>query len=93
MPQRRLQQGCLVNQGGVENHVRAVLEGEDVVFLPPPDGGQDCIRLLNGETVEIPTYNFKKGAREYNGNFMRLSEGDSSATLEAFRASERRVDS
>ena len=37
---------------------------------------QDCIRLLNGETVEIPTYNFKKGAREYNGNFMRLSEGD-----------------
>ena len=37
---------------------------------------QDCIRLLNGETVEIPTYNFKKGAREYNGNFMHLSEGD-----------------
>ena len=37
---------------------------------------QDCIRLLNGETVEIPTYNFKKGAREYNGNFLTLGEGD-----------------
>jgi len=37
---------------------------------------QDCVRLLNGETVEIPTYNFKKGAREYNGNFLRLEEGD-----------------
>lgn len=37
---------------------------------------QDCIRLLKGETVEIPTYNFKKGAREYNGNFLRLEEED-----------------
>ena len=37
---------------------------------------QDCVRLLAGETVEIPTYNFKKGAREYNGNFLTLREGD-----------------
>lgn len=37
---------------------------------------EDCMRLLKGETVEIPTYNFKKGAREYNGNFLRLEEED-----------------
>ncbi len=37
---------------------------------------QDCIRLLSGETVEIPTYNFKKGQREYNGNFLRLGAED-----------------
>ena len=37
---------------------------------------QDMVRLLRGETVEIPTFNFKKGAREYNGNFLRLGEGD-----------------
>ncbi len=37
---------------------------------------EDCTRLLKGETVEIPTYNFKKGAREYNGNFLALKEGD-----------------
>ena len=37
---------------------------------------RDMVRLLNGETVEIPTYNFKKGAREYNGNFLTLGEGD-----------------
>ncbi len=37
---------------------------------------QDCVRLLKGETVELPTYNFKKGAREYNGNFLTLGEGD-----------------
>ncbi len=36
----------------------------------------DMVRLLEGETVEIPTYNFKKGAREYNGNFLTLGEGD-----------------
>ena len=36
----------------------------------------DMSRLLRGETVEIPTFNFKKGAREYNGNFLKLREGD-----------------
>ena len=36
----------------------------------------DMSRLLNGETVEIPSFNFKKGAREYNGNFLTLREGD-----------------
>ena len=36
----------------------------------------DMVRLLNGETVEIPTYNFKKGAREYSENFLTLREGD-----------------
>lgn len=36
----------------------------------------DMVRLLQGETVELPTYNFKKGAREYNGNFLTLKEGD-----------------
>ena len=37
---------------------------------------EDMVRLLNGETVELPTYNFKKGTREYNGNFLTLGEGD-----------------
>ncbi len=36
----------------------------------------DMMRLLNGETVEIPSFNFKKGQREYNGNFLTLGEGD-----------------
>ena len=36
----------------------------------------DMIRLLKGETVEIPTFNFKKGAREYNGNFLTLGPED-----------------
>ena len=36
----------------------------------------DMVRLLKGETVEIPSYNFKKGAREYNGSYLTLKEGD-----------------
>ncbi len=36
----------------------------------------DMVRLLNGETVEMPVYNFKKGSREYNGSFLTLGDGD-----------------
>lgn len=36
----------------------------------------DMVRLLNGKTVDMPVYNFKKGQREYNGNFLTLGEGD-----------------
>lgn len=33
-------------------------------------------RLLNGERVEMPEYNFKTGNREYNGSFLQLGEDD-----------------
>ncbi|MCI9308074.1 MAG: nucleoside kinase [Oscillospiraceae bacterium] len=36
----------------------------------------DMMRLLNGETVDMPVYNFKRGQREYGGNFLTLKEGD-----------------
>lgn len=36
----------------------------------------DMTKLLNGETVEIPDFNFKTGKREYKGNYMRLSQDD-----------------
>ena len=36
----------------------------------------DMMRLLNGETVDMPVYNFKRGQREYSGNFLTLKEGD-----------------
>lgn len=32
--------------------------------------------LLSGKPVEIPTFNFREGKREYNGNFMQLGEKD-----------------
>lgn len=37
---------------------------------------EDMTRLLHGETVEIPQFNFKKGVREYNGDFLTLGAQD-----------------
>lgn len=36
----------------------------------------DMVRLLNGETVEIPTFNFKTGKREYKGHYEHLGPED-----------------
>lgn len=37
---------------------------------------RDMTDLLNGKTVELPTYNFKTGHREYKGNFKTLGPND-----------------
>lgn len=37
---------------------------------------QDMTRLLAGETVEMPQFNFKKGHREYNGDYLTLGPQD-----------------
>lgn len=37
---------------------------------------RDMTDLLNLKTVELPSFNFKTGKREYNGNYMTLGEND-----------------
>jgi uridine kinase len=37
---------------------------------------QDINTLINGGEVEIPSYNFQKGMREYNGKKMKMVEGE-----------------
>lgn len=37
---------------------------------------EDMVRLLNGERVELPAFNFKTGKREYNGHFKQLGPED-----------------
>lgn len=37
---------------------------------------EDMVRLLNGERIEMPHFNFKTGKREYNGLFRQLGEDD-----------------
>ena len=37
---------------------------------------EDMTRRLRGETVEIPQFNFKKGVREYNGDYLTLGAQD-----------------
>ena len=36
----------------------------------------DLKKLLAGERIELPTFNFKTGKREYNGHYMQLGEQD-----------------
>ena len=36
----------------------------------------DMVRLLNGEEVEMPSFNFKTGKREYRGKKLKLGEND-----------------
>ena len=36
---------------------------------------QDVLKLISGETVEVPEYNFVTGIREYNGKRLKLEEG------------------
>lgn len=36
----------------------------------------DMTALLNGETVELPTFNFKTGRREYKGRTKTLGKDD-----------------
>lgn len=37
---------------------------------------EDMTRLLAGERVELPSFNFKIGKREYKGDYMQLDESD-----------------
>lgn len=36
---------------------------------------KDVVKLLNGETVDVPEYNFVTGLREYNGKSLKLEPG------------------
>ncbi len=37
---------------------------------------EDMVRLLEGDTVELPHFNFHTGRREYKGNYLTLNTGD-----------------
>lgn len=37
---------------------------------------EDMMALLEGETVELPRFNFVSGKREYKGDLLKLGEGD-----------------
>ncbi len=37
---------------------------------------KDMVELLNGKTVELPSFNFKTGKREYKGNYKTLGPDD-----------------
>lgn len=48
---------------------------ESLYALDLPKFNDDLNRILAGEEVELPTYNFETGMRTYRGDKVRLSEG------------------
>lgn len=47
------------------------IEGMDIAFF------NECmVKLLNGEKVLLPDFNFKTGKREFNNKYMQLGEND-----------------
>lgn len=48
---------------------------ESLYALDLKQFNSDLTRILAGEVVELPTYNFTTGEREYRGNTMHLTDG------------------
>lgn len=44
--------------------------------LDLPQLNRDLKRMIAGERVDLPFYNFTTGKREYNGDFVQLGEGE-----------------
>ena len=49
---------------------------ESIYALDLDQFNDDMAALMNGETIELPSYNFKTGKREYRGNTMHFGEKD-----------------
>ena len=46
---------------------------ESIYSIDLPFFNESLTRMLAGEEVELPTYNFKSGEREFNGNRLKLT--------------------
>ena len=58
-----------VDENGKKNF--EVIEALDLPLL-----NSDLKKIIAGEKVELPYYNFMTGKREYNGDFVQLGEGE-----------------
>ena len=58
-----------VDENGKKNF--EVIEALDLSLL-----NSDLKKIIAGERVELPYYNFMTGKREYNGEFVQLGEGE-----------------
>ena len=49
---------------------------EDIEAVDIKLFNEHLLKLLNGEEIEMPSFNFKLGTKEYKGNKLKLEEGD-----------------
>jgi uridine kinase len=58
-----------IDEFGKKNY--EALEAIDIELF-----NRDMLALLNGERVELPSFNFKTGHKEYKGDFLKLDSDD-----------------
>ncbi len=63
-----------VNRDTIQPGPDGKLDLEHINTIDTTLFGEHLEKLLRGETVEIPTFNFKTGKREWNGHKLQLSE-------------------
>ncbi len=65
-----------VNREFTPKHLDGSYDFECLGAMDIEQFNKDMTRLLNGERVEMPEFNFITGKREMNGNFLQLGESD-----------------
>lgn len=65
-----------VNREFTPKHLDGSYDFECLGAMDVKQFNDDMVKLLNGERVEMPEFNFVTGKREMNGNFLQLGESD-----------------
>lgn len=65
-----------VNRDKTPRDEKGQYDFESLAAMDVEQFNLDMSRLLRGETVELPRFNFKKGIREYNGDTLTLGPKD-----------------
>lgn len=65
-----------VNRSDTPRDANGKYDFECIEAIDMKQFNEDMSRLLAGERVELPTFNFHTGMREYKGDFKQLNAGD-----------------
>ncbi len=65
-----------LNREDTPKHPDGSYDFEALEAIDVEQFNKDMLALLRGEEVELPTFNFKKGVREYKGNVKKLGAED-----------------
>lgn len=65
-----------LNREDTPKHPDGTYDFEALEAIDVEQFNKDMLALLRGEEVELPTFNFKKGIREYKGNIKKLGAED-----------------
>lgn len=65
-----------INRKDIKPSPNGIIDLESIDIVDVKQFNKDMVSLLNKEIVELPSYNFIKGEREYKGNYLKLQDND-----------------